>query len=133
MSYSDSNSGGLAAPGAAPKVVIEALLHRGELLSLELAEARSQGMRVVALVVFCGAFMLLAGFAATIALAAEVWRNPDRGMILGLAALACLVVSAALGYAAARRLGAWQPFAESVRQFHADCLCLRDTLSAATR
>ena len=128
MAYTES-APSLAAPGSLPRVVVDGLLHRSELASLELHEARAHGLRTVALIVFCGALLLLSGFAATLAVAAWVWDRPDRGPILLLLGVAYLAVSGTLGYAASRRLSSWEPMSESIKQFREDCTCLRDTFS----
>jgi uncharacterized membrane protein YqjE len=128
MAYTES-SPPLATPGSVPRVAVEALIHRGELASLELKEASAHGTRTFVAVVLSGALFFLAGVSGTFALAAAVWSREDRGLILGLLALAYLLGSAALGYLASRRLRSWQPLAETFRQLHADCACLRDTLN----
>ncbi len=132
MSFTDS-SPPLAAPGSVPRVVVEALMHRGELISVELKEAQVHAARTAVAVVLACALLLLAGFAGTFAVAAAVWNRDDRGLILSLLTLAYLAASAALGFLAARRLRSWQPFAETFRQFHQDCVCLHETLSNAAR
>jgi uncharacterized membrane protein YqjE len=123
----------LAEPGAAPRVMVEALMHRGELAAIELKEARQHGVWTAAALVVSGMLLLLGGFAGTIALAAAVWHRDDRGLILGLVALAYLLGAAALGYFASRRLKSWKPFEESRRQFHADCECVHDMLMSMAR
>jgi UPF0716 family protein affecting phage T7 exclusion len=62
-----------------------------------------------------------------------VWSRPDRGLILGILTLAYVVASAVLGFIAARRLGTWQPFAETRRQLGEDAACLRDALDQGPR
>ena len=128
MSFTDS-SPPLAAPGSVPRVVVEALMHRGELISVELKEARLHAARTAVAAVLACALLLLAGFAGTFAVAAAVWSREDRGLILGLLTLAYLAGSAALGFVAARRLRSWQPFSETLRQFRQDSVCLQETLS----
>jgi uncharacterized membrane protein YqjE len=132
MSYTES-SPPLATPGSVPRVVVEALMHRGELASIELREARLHAAKTAVAAVFSGALLLLGGFAGTFALAAAVWNRGDRGLILGLVTLAYLAASAALGLVAARRLKAWQPFSETFRQFREDCSCLHDALASGSR
>jgi uncharacterized membrane protein YqjE len=127
------SSNPLAAPGSAARVIVESLVHRGELASLELQEAQRHGFRTALLVGFSGILVLLGGFAGTFALAAAVWQRDDRGLILSLVTLAYLVGAAGLAYVASRRLRDWSPFAESCRQFHADCECLHDVIANATR
>jgi len=123
----------LATPGSVPRVVVEALAHRGELALLELDEARRHGAGTAAAAMFSAALLLLGGFAGTFALAAAVWSRADRGLIIGLLALAYLAASAALGYIAARRLRYWQPFAETRRQFSEDVACLHGVLGSDPR
>jgi uncharacterized membrane protein YqjE len=130
-SYGSSNP--LAAPGSAPRVIVDSLVHRGELASLELREAQQHGFRTVILIGFSGILILLGGFAGTFALAAAVWQREDRGLILSLVTLGYLAGAAVLAYVASRRLRNWSPFAETCRQFHADCECLHDVIATATR
>jgi uncharacterized membrane protein YqjE len=132
MSYSDSNPS-VATPGAAPRVVVDALIHRGELASIELTEATQHGAGTAIAAVLSVALLLLGGFAGTFALAAAVWQRPDRGLILGLVTLAYLLGSAALGFVAFRRLKGWQPFSETRRQFHEDCACINDMFNSGSR
>jgi uncharacterized membrane protein YqjE len=131
MAFTESTPS-LAAPGSVPRVVVEAIVHRSELASLELREASAHGVRTVALVVFCGTLLLLAGIAGTFAVAAAVWDRPNRSMILALLSVGYLAVSAGLGYAAARRLSTWKPLAESFKQLREDCACLRDILTQSS-
>lgn len=127
------NSPPFSAPGSAPRVIVEALVHRGELASLELKEAQQHGLRTALLMGFSGILVLLGGFAGTFALAAAVWQRDDRGLILTFLTLGYLVGAAILAYVASRRLRDWSPFAETCRQFHADCACLHDVIATATR
>jgi uncharacterized membrane protein YqjE len=128
MSFTDS-SPPVAAPGSVQRVVVEALMHRGELISVELREARAHAARTAVAALLAAALLLLGGFAGTFAVAAAVWNREDRGMILGLLTIAYLAGAVALGFVAARRLRSWQPFAETFRQFHQDCTCLHESLS----
>jgi len=96
MSFTDS-SPPLAAPGSVPRVVVEALMHRGELISVELKEAQAHAARTAVSALLAGALLLLGGFAGTFAVAAAVWNRDDRGLILGLLTLAYLASAAALG------------------------------------
>jgi uncharacterized membrane protein YqjE len=116
----------LTAPGATSRVVVEALIHRGELASVEFKEARVHGTRTAILVGLSCALLLLGGFCGTFAIAAAVWDRPDRGMILGLVTVAYLAGAGAMGFVAARRLKTWQPFTETARQFREDCSCVHD-------
>ncbi len=119
----------LATPGSAPRVVVEALTHRGELALLELDQARRHAAGTAAAFVLSAALLILGGFAVTLAAAAAVWSRQDRGLILGLLAAAYLAASVALAFVAARRLGSWRPFAETRRQLHEDASCLRGVLA----
>jgi uncharacterized membrane protein YqjE len=112
---------------------VDALVHRGELAALELAEARQYGVRTVLISVISVAFVLLAGTAATFAVAAAVWDRPDRGMILSLLALGYFTASVLFALVAARRLRDWQPFAETARQLREDCACIQEIVNDATR
>lgn len=123
----------LAAPGSAPRVIMESLVHRGELAALELREAQQHACRTAILIGVSGILVLLGGFAGTFALAAAVWQRDDRGLILSLVTLVYLAGAAVLAYVGTRRLRDWSPFAETCRQFHADCHCLHDVIATATR
>jgi uncharacterized membrane protein YqjE len=123
----------LTSPGAAPRVIVEALVHRGELAALELKEAHAYGVRTAVMTGASAGLLLLGGFAGTFALAAAVWDRPDRGMILSLATLAYLLASGAFAFVASRRLRDWQPFTETTRQFHADCACIKELVTSAKR
>jgi uncharacterized membrane protein YqjE len=112
---------------------MDALVHRGELAALELAEARDYGVRTAVLLAISVAFILLGGMAATFAVAAAVWDRPDRGMILTLLALAYVAGSAVFAFVAARRLKAWRPFVETTRQLREDCACIQEIVNDATR
>jgi uncharacterized membrane protein YqjE len=114
-------------------VIVESLVHRGELAALELREAQQHGFRTAVLIGFSGILVLLGGFAGTFALAAAVWQREDRGLILWLVTLGYLAGAAVLAYLVSRRLRNWSPFAETCRQFHADCGCLHDVIETATR
>jgi len=123
----------LDAPSSAPRVVLQALAHRGELAALELHEARDHAVRTVVVLGLAGAFGLLAGFAATLAVAAAVWDRPNRVAILAGVAVADVLVTGLLGWAASRRLQGWHPFAETCRQFHQDCACIHDVIVSSAR
>lgn len=118
----------LGALGPAPRIVLDGLMHRGQLASLELSEACDHAARTTCLAILAGVGALLAGFAGTFTLAALVWHRDDRGLILGLATLGWLGATAALGWWVAHRLRWWQPLAEIRRQLHADRVCLEDLL-----
>jgi uncharacterized membrane protein YqjE len=123
----------LAAPGSVPGVVVEALMHRGELALLELEEATQHVTRTTAAAVLSATLLLLGGFAGTFAVAAAVWNRPDRGLILALITVAYLAAAAALAFVAAGRLRSWTPFAEIRRQLHEDGACLRGALNRGKR
>jgi uncharacterized membrane protein YqjE len=123
----------LAEPGATARVVVESLMHRGELASVELKEARRHGARTAAVLAISCVFLLLGGFTGTVALAAAVWNREDRGLILGLVGLGYVLAAASLGYFASRRLKSWQPFEETRRQFHADCACVHDLFKSVAQ
>lgn len=123
----------LAEPGATPRVVVESLMHRGELASVELKEARQHGARTAAALVISCVLLLLGGFTGTVALAAVVWNREDRGLILGFVGLAYVLGAVSLGYLAGRRLKSWQPFEETRRQFRADCECVQNILISVAR
>lgn len=114
--------------GPAPRIVLEGLMHRGQLATLEMAEARDHAARTALIALLAGVGALLAGFAALLTLAALVWQRDDRGLILGLATLALVLGAGGLGGWAARRLRAWQPLAETRRQLHEDRVCLENLL-----
>jgi uncharacterized membrane protein YqjE len=116
----------MTAPGSTSRVVVEALMHRGELAAVEFKEAREHGTRTAILVGLSCALLLLGGFCGTFAIAAAVWDRPDRGMILTLLTVAYLAGSGVLAFVTARRLKTWQPFSESARQFREDCACVHD-------
>jgi uncharacterized membrane protein YqjE len=123
----------LDASGSSPRVVVEALVHRSELASVEFQEAREHAIRTAIAVWFSAAFLLLFGFTATVAVAASVWHREDRGLILSLLALGYLVVAAVLSWVSVRRIKQWEPFSETRRQFHEDCACVQEIISSAKR
>ena len=129
MSSFESNSS-LGAVDSIPRVVVEGLIHRSELASLEMTEARTHGTVTAVVVALSAGFLLLGGFAGTLALAASVWQREDRVLILCLVTLGYLVVAAALGFAAANRFKTWRPFAETCRQFKADRACVHEILNS---
>jgi uncharacterized membrane protein YqjE len=116
-----------------PQVVVEGLMHRGELAGIELREA---GAHVAATVVAAGAGLalaLLGGIAGTFAIAAAAWDSPRRGLILGVLTLAYLAGAGALAWWAARRFKAWRPLAETICQLREDGTCLHQYLSDDSR
>ena len=116
-----------------PKLLAGALIHRGELAALELGEAQAHGAVTVLFAALTGAFFLLGGFAATLAIAAAVWGRDDRALILAAVALGYAVVCAALGWHGYRRIKAWNPFAETRRVFHKDCAAARELTGSKDR
>jgi uncharacterized membrane protein YqjE len=118
----------LAALGPTPRIVVEGLMHRSELASIELKEARVQAASTGIIAALAAALLLLGGFAGTFAIAACVWHREDRGLILGLAALAYLLGAGALGWWTVHRINSWHPLAESRRQVQEDFVCLHQFL-----
>jgi uncharacterized membrane protein YqjE len=114
----------LAEADAVPRVVAEALLHRAELASLEFDEAKGHAGVTATLTALASVLLLLAGFTATLAIAASVWAREDRGIILGSLALAYLVAASALWFLVARRFKTWVAFPDTRDQFHQDCACI---------
>jgi uncharacterized membrane protein YqjE len=119
--------------GSVPRVVVEAMIHRGELASLEMREATVHGTVTAIAIGLSVALLLLAGFASTLALAAAVWQRDDRGLILGLVSIVYLLGAAALAWWAKKRISEWKPFSETARQFSKDCACVQEIISSATR
>jgi uncharacterized membrane protein YqjE len=130
---SRGSSSPFAAPGSVPRVVVEALMHRGELASIELEEAKIHSARTGIAIALCGILLLLGGFTATFAVAAAVWHRDDRGLILGVLTLAYFLGAGALAFVASRRIRDWQPFSETCRQFHEDCACIQKSITSGTR
>lgn len=112
----------------AARVLLPALAHRGELASLETAEARDHLAGSLALTLSAAILTLLGGFTATFAFAALVWTREDRGLLLALLALAYFVTAAGVAWFTARRLRRWHPLPETRRQLHEDQACLRALL-----
>jgi hypothetical protein len=123
----------LGAVDSVPHVVVEALIHRSELASLEMKEARTHGTVTAVVAAAAAGSLLLGGFAGTLALAASVWQRDDRVLILAVVTLAYLIMAAGLGFAAANRLKTWHPFAETCRQFKADRACVHEILNSTAR
>ncbi len=115
-------------PGSATRIILEGLMHRGELANLELRDARSHIATTGVVVGVAGALALLGGLAGTLAIAALVWERADRALILGLVGLGYLLGAGALGWWAAVRVRSWRPFAETRYQLQEDCACLSQSL-----
>jgi len=109
-----------------PRIVADALIHRGELASLELEEARAHGAVTTLTAVFSGILLLLGGVAGILAVAVAIWNRSDRGSILCYIALGFVGAAALLGVLATRRLRAWRPFSGTREQFYRDCACMQD-------
>lgn len=116
----------LAALGATPRIVLEGMSHRGQLATLELAEARNHAALTASLAALAGALTLLAGFALTFAIAASVWHRDDRGLILGLVTCAYVIGAGGLAWWVVNRLKTWRPLAETRHQLSEDYECLRE-------
>jgi uncharacterized membrane protein YqjE len=116
-----------------PRIVVEGLAHRGELLGLELGEARTHFGVTLAFGGAGAALALLGGFAGTLAIAAAVWDRPDRGPILGLLTLAYFLAAAVAAWWTSQRLKTWRPLAETLFQLREDCTCLNNYLSENSR
>jgi|HubBroStandDraft_1064217.scaffolds.fasta_scaffold1348219_1 uncharacterized membrane protein YqjE len=123
----------IGAPGSVPRIVVEGLMHRGELAALELREARTYAASTAVAAAAAAALALLGGFAGTFAIAAAVWERPDRGLIMGLVTLAYFIGAAALAWWVAARLKTWRPLAETLYQFREDCACIHQHLSENSR
>jgi uncharacterized membrane protein YqjE len=116
-----------------PRILVEGLMHRGELATLELREARTHVAFTAVIAGAAVALVLLGGFAGTFAIAAAVWERANRGAILGLVTLAYFLGAVALAWCLARRLKSWRPFAETIYQLREDSSCLHHHLSENTR
>jgi len=108
------------------RLLAGALIHRGELAALELGEARAHAAVTAALTAIAGAFLILGGFAFTLAIAASVWARDDRALIITGVALAYACAAGLLAWAAYRRTRTWTPFAETRRVLHGDCAAVRE-------
>ncbi len=107
------------------RLLAGALIHRGELAALELGEARAHTAVTAVLAALAGAFLLLCGFALTLAIAASVWAREDRALIITGVAVSDVCAAALLAWAAYHRARAWTPFSETRRVFHDDCAAVR--------
>jgi uncharacterized membrane protein YqjE len=116
-----------------PRIIVGALMHRGELAALELREARAHFATTAIAAGASTALVLLGGIAGTFAIAASVWDNPRRGLILGLVTLAYFTGATALAWWTRRRVLSWRPFAETAYQLREDCSCLHQHVSENSR
>ena len=115
------NAPPLAALGATPRIVLEGLSHRGELATLELAEARNHAALTAVFAALSCALVLLAGFAGTFA----VWHRDDRGLILSLVTFVYLLGAGILAWCVTKRLKTWRPLSETRHQLSEDYTCIR--------
>ena len=113
------------------KILLDAVMHRGELATCELGEARDYVLATLLFGVMAVALVLLGGFSATFTIAALVWDRPDRGLILGLMSLGYFIIAGVLVWVAARRLRTWHPLVETLTQLRKDQHCLQTILSPA--
>jgi uncharacterized membrane protein YqjE len=123
----------LSALGSASRIIVEGLLHRGELAALELREARTHAVATGAIAAVGVGFALFFGLAGTLVIAALVWESEYRVLILSLVALSYLIGAVAFGWWAYRRLRSWRPLGEIRRQLEEDCLCVQQYLSAKSQ
>ena len=70
-----TGSGPKAEDATIPRIVADALIHRGELASLELEEARAHGAVTTLTAVFSGILLLLGGVAGILAVAVAIWES----------------------------------------------------------
>ncbi len=112
-----------------PRIILDGLLHRGELARIELKDARTHLAVTGAAAGVAGALVLLGGLTGTFALAALVWERGDRAVILGLVALGYVLGACALGWWTALRIRSWHPLSETRYQLREDCACLNHYLS----
>lgn len=117
--------------GPAMRIVLSGLAHRGELAALEASEARDHLAGSLALGFGAAVFAVLGGFALNLALAAAVWHRDDRGLVLGLVALAELALATGISLACVRRVRRWRPLAETRHQLSEDCACLQQILPSS--
>jgi uncharacterized membrane protein YqjE len=106
------------------KILADAMLHRGELTALELAEARDHIFVTILIGLAAIAVTLLGGFTVTVTLAIAVWDSPDRVLVLGLVSAVYLVGGGLLIWFSARRIQSWRPFKEIRKQLRCDHVCL---------
>ena len=115
--------------GSPPRIILDGLMHRGELAGIELRDARSYLTVTGAAAGVAGALVMLFGLTGTFALAALVWERGDRALILGLVALGYALGAGVLGWWAAARLRSWRPLPETRYQLREDYACLNHYLS----
>ncbi len=102
------------------QLLLQGVRHRGQLASLETAEAGEHLLKTVLIATGTAALTLLTGFALTFAIAAAVWHLENRGVILILVACAYLCAAIMLGVWARRRVRTWRPLAATRRQLDED-------------
>ena len=124
---------GLDRVGPAARIMLSGLRHRGELALLEAGEAGDHLAGSFALGLGAVVFAVLGGFAVNLALAAAIWHRDDRGLLLGVLALAELLLALGAGLLVARRLRRWRPLAETRRQLDEDCECIQGLLPSDSR
>ncbi len=116
--------------GSAARVLLAAILHRGELAALEAGQACDHVIGSLALVLGAAVLALLGGFAATLTFAALVWAHENRALLIGFLTLAYFLGAGGLAWFTVRRLRLWQPLAETRTQLRADHDCLGELLSS---
>lgn len=121
-----------SALGSTPRIVLDGLTHRSELVSIELLEARDHAATTAVITALGAVFVLLAGFAGTFTIAALVWHRDDRGLILGLVTLGYLLTAGAMAWWTVQRMKSWHPLSETRRQLNADSACLQSFFPAHT-
>lgn len=110
--------------GPAGRALLDGVNHRLRLALVELADLRDQIAASLALGLAALVLALLAGIAATFAIAAALWHREDRELWLALLTLLYLGGAAALGLTMTRRLKRLRLLPETARQLDEDRLCL---------
>lgn len=121
---------GVANPMAVARTLLDSVGHRAELAATEAALARATLARLALMSLGAFAFLLLAGFAGTIALAASVWDHPHRGLILSVVAWGFALSSLGLLLWATRMLKSWRPLNETCEQLRRDEAFVRQLLTS---
>ena len=112
------------------KILLEAALHRGELATFELADARDYVFALTLIGLTAFALTLLGGFTVIFTLAALVWERSDRAVIFGIVGLGFLVGAGVLFWIVTARLKKWDPFKTTNEQLRNDQSCLLGILTA---